>query len=242
MKSRYLTHTVTLGETIQIIGRKYNVDWTKIATINGLEYPYVDASLNSTEFEDTDEVAKIGSRLVIPTRGLHIPNKTNNSTDELERYTFGSDLDLFLAATDNNGVTNIESLGELGANTETGDVLLCEGIVNLRQQLIIRLGTPKGSLYMHPEWGCNLLRYLGGAMTLERLIKIKLEVQECVLGDFRVLGISDLRATFKNAVRLQGTNGVPFSKGKAIFLDFIVHPIEPYSVFRLAKTFHSEVI
>ena len=239
MGARYLTHTVALGETIQIIGRMYNVDWTKIATINGLEYPYIDSALNSAEFEDTDEVAKIGSRLVIPTKGLYIPSKTNNSISELEKYTFGSDLDLFSTAINNNGVANIESLGELNSSDETGDILICEGIANLRQQLIIRLGTPKGSLYMHPEWGCDLLKHIGATMTMERLIKIKLEVQECILGDFRVLGISDMRAVFKNSSGLQGTNGIFDGKSNALFLDFIVHPIEPYSVFRLAKTFQN---
>lgn len=237
MGAKYLTHTVTMGETIQTIGQRYGVDWTKLAIINGLEYPYVDAALNSKEFENTDEVAKIGSRLVIPTRGLHIPHKTNNSTSELEKYTFGSDLDLFSDATNNNGVTNIESLGVLNANETNGDILICDGLANLRQQLIIRLGTPKGSLFMHPEWGCDLLKHIGGAMTMERLIKIKLAVQESILGDFRVLGISDMRAVFKNSSGLQGTNGLLSGKGKAVFIDFIVHPIEPYSVFRLAKTF-----
>lgn len=236
MKLKYLTHTVALGETIQIIGQMYGVDWTKIAIINGLEYPYIDANLQS-EFEDNDEIAKIGSRLVIPTRGIHIPDKTNNSSEELEKYTFGSDIDLFSTSTNNNGVTNVESLGELNANETTGDILICDGLANLRQQLIIRLGTPKGSLMMHPEWGCDLLNYIGGTMTIERLIKIKLAVQECVLGDFRVLGISDMRAEFKNATGLQGANGITYSKGRAVFIDFIVHPIEPYSVFRLAKTF-----
>lgn len=237
MKARYITHTVSRGETIQIIGQMYGVDWTKLATINGLEYPYIDSALNSTEFENTDEVAKIGSRLVIPTRGLHIPQKSNNSAQELERYTFGSDIDLFSDATNNNGVTNIESLGVLNANDTTGDILICDGLKNLRQQLIIRLGTPKGSLIMHPEWGCDLLKHIGGTMTMERLIKIKLAVQESVLGDFRVLGISDMRAVFKQSSGMQGSNGITFSKGKAVFIDFIVHPIEPYSVFRLAKTF-----
>ena len=236
MKLKYLTHTVALGETIQIIGQMYGVDWTKIAIINGLEYPYIDANLQS-EFEDNDEIAKIGSRLVIPTRGIHIPDKTNNSSEELEKYTFGSDIDLFSTSTNNNGVTNVESLGELNANETTGDILICDGLANLRQQLIIRLGTPKGSLMMHPEWGCDLLNYIGGTMTIERLIKIKLAVQECVLGDFRVLGISDMRAEFKNATGLQGANGITYSKGRAVFIDFIVHPIEPYSIFRLAKTF-----
>ena len=226
-----------MGDTIQSIGMMYGVDWTKLVVVNGLEYPYIDSTINSTAYEDNDTVAKIGSRLVIPTKGIHIPKKSNNSSEELERYTFGSDLDLFSTLIDNHNVANVESLGVLTANEETGDINLCNGIANLRQQLIIRLGTPKGSLLMHPEWGCDLLKYIGGKLTMERLIKIKLEVQESILGDFRVLGVSDIRAVFKYAGGNQGANGVTNTSTKGVFIDFIVHPIEPYSVFRLSKTF-----
>lgn len=236
MKSRYVTHTVNAGDTIQAIGYMYGVDWTTLVVINGLAYPYIDSVVNSTEYEDTDEVAKIGDRLVIPTKGLQIPFKTNNSGEEIEEYTFGCDLDVFSMSTHNN-VTNLESLGELSADTTTGDIKLARGLNNLRQQLIIRLGTPVGSLMMHPEWGCNILKYVGGKATRENLTKIMLEAQECVLGDFRVIGISDMRAMYKYADGAQGSNALSTNTAKGVFLDFIVHPIEPYSVFRLGKTF-----
>jgi LysM repeat protein len=236
MKARYMTHTVNPGDTIQSIGATYNVDWTKLVIVNGLMYPFIDSEINSHEFDNTDEVAKIGSRLVIPTTGIHIPKKTNNLSEELENYTFGCDLDLYSTETSYNGVTNLEALGVLNAGSD-GDILLSEGINNLRQQLITRLGTPKGTLMMHPEWGCNLINMIGGKVTMERLIKIKLEVQECVLGDFRVLGVSDIRAVFKNSDGADGSNGILNSHGRAIFIDFIVHPVEPYSVFRVGKTF-----
>lgn len=237
MKARFITHTVGVGDTIQGIAARYGVNWTKLAVVNGLTYPYIDSELNSTANDGNDEVAKIGSRLVIPTLGLNIPNKTNNKVEELEAYTFGADLDLFSTMTSPNGVTNLEALGELTDDPDTRDINICKGINNLRQQIIIRLGTPKGSLMLHPEWGCNLTKMIGGRMTMERLIKIKLEVQECVLGDFRVLGISDMRAIFANS----GKRDVVF-KGegtfhKAVNIDFIVHPIDPYDVFRVNKTF-----
>lgn len=237
MRARYRTYVVSPGDTIQSIGTRFGVNWTQLAIINGLVYPYIDSDLNSHVFDDTDEVAKIGSRLVIPTKGIHIPKKTNLLSQELENYTFGSDLDLFSTMTSYNGVTNLESLGELNADDKTGDILLAQGVNNLRQQIILRLGTPKGTLMMHPDWGCNLVNMIGGKVTMERLIKIKLEVQESVLGDFRVMGISDMRAVFKNSDGSDGSNGILNSHGKAIFIDFIVHPIEPYSVFRAAKTF-----
>ena len=236
MKSRYITHVISPGDTIQAIAMLYGVDWTKLVVINGLNYPYIDSTVGSTAYANTDEVAKVGDRLVIPTKGLLIPSKTNSSMTEMEKYTFGCDLDLFAGAMMNNGTANVENLGVLHAN-EDGDVLLAEGINNLRQQLIIRLGTPKGSLMMHPEWGSDLLQYIGSKLTMERLIKIKLAVQECVLGDFRVLGISDMRATFKSAAKLDTGLNTSDNATKGLFIDFIVHPIDPYSVFRLGKTF-----
>lgn len=234
MKSRYVTHIVGLGDTIQGIGMRYGVDWTNLIVINGLEYPYIDSAINSIEYEDTDEVAKIGDKLVIPTEGLVIPSKTNNSGKELESYIFGSDLDLFTPTLTPEGVANLESLGELSDNGN-GDLKLAQGIANLRQQIIIRLGTPKGSLMLHPEWGCDLVKYIGVTLTQERLIQIKLCIQESVLGDFRVLRISDFRAE----TRWTNNLGGEISRSKGLFVEFIVHPLEPYSVFRVGKTFGS---
>lgn len=232
MKSRYVTHVVKVNDTIQSIGILYGVDWTKLVIVNGLEYPYIDSEIGSTKYADTNEVAKIGDRLVIPTQGLHIPQKTNNSTQELENYAFGCDLDLFSSTVIGDNVTNVESLGELSAGDD-GDVLLSEGTFNLRQQLITRLGTPKGSLMSHPEFGSELYKHIGAKLTLERLIKIKLCIQECILGDFRVIGVSDMRAIFRQS---GGATQGSTMTSKGLFIDFIVHPIEPYAVFKIGKT------
>ena len=232
MKSRYVTHVVNVGDNIQAIGVQYGVDWTKLVIINGLEYPYIDSQVNSTLYTDNDQVAKVGDRLVIPTEGLHIPQKTNNSSEELESYAFGRDLDIFSNTIYDDNVTNLDSLGELSAGAN-GDVLTSNGLINLRQQLMLRLGTPKGSLIAHPDFGSELYKHIGAPLTIERLIKIKLCIQECVLGDFRVMGLSDMRAIFRqSAGAISGSQ----MTAKGLFIDFIVHPIEPYSVFRLGKT------
>ena len=59
MPSTYLTHTVRNGETIQGIGQFYGVDWTAIAELNGLRYPYIDTSLPENDYVLNDTVAKI---------------------------------------------------------------------------------------------------------------------------------------------------------------------------------------
>ena len=221
MASQYIVHTVGAGDTVQSIGLLYGVDWTELVNINGLEYPYIDDSVELNEYENIDSVAKIGSKLVIPTTGLNIPQKTNNSSEEVEKYAFGCDLDLFSMEESENHVVNLEVEGQLTDDTK-GDIKLSEGIANLRQQLIIRLGTPKGALLLHPDFGTNLLDYIGKRTTVELLTKVQLEIQESLLGDFRVLGVSDISVIFKD---------------RGVFVDCIVHPIEPYSVFKISHIF-----
>lgn len=222
MSSQYQIHTVGAGDTIQSIGLLYGVDWTELVVINGLEYPYIDDDLYINENESLDGVAKIGSKLVIPTAGLNIPNKTNNTADEVEKYAFGCDLDLFSLEETENHVVNLEVEGQL-TDDNKGDIKLAEGIANLRQQLVIRLGTPKGALLLHPEFGSNITNYIGSKITVELLTKVKLEVQECLLGDFRVMGVSNVTAVGKN---------------RGIYVECFVHPIEPYSTpFRISQTF-----
>ena len=222
MASQFIMHTVGVGDTIQSIGQLYDVDWTELVVINGLEYPYIDDDLYINEHEELDGVAKVGSKLVIPTPGINIPNKTNNSAKEIEKYAYGCDLDIFSTELGEHKVANLEIQGELTDDTK-GDIKLSEGINNLRQQLIIRLGTPKGALLLHPEFGSNIHKYIGKRITVELLTKVKLEVQECILGDFRVLGVSDVTAIGKNT---------------GIYVECFVHPVEPYtSSFRLSHTF-----
>ena len=63
----FYTHEVVQGDSLQKIARLYNVpDWRDIAETNKLKYPYIDSVFMSDRYKDTDYVAKIGSRLIIP--------------------------------------------------------------------------------------------------------------------------------------------------------------------------------
>lgn len=221
--SNYKVHIVGDGDTIQSIGDLYSVDWTEIVTINGLDYPYIDTTLFINEYEKVDSVAKIGSKLVIPTTDLVIPIKTNNSSQEIENYAFGCDLDIFSTEETDYGVINLEVEGELIDNYK-GDIKLVEGLKNLRQQLIIRLGTPVGALLLHPEFGSKLLDYIGKTINEQVLKEVHLEIQECLLKDFRVKGVSDIKSIFKN---------------RSVLVTCKIHPIEPYKVFELNHRFEN---
>lgn len=218
MSSQYITHIIAEGDTIQSIGVLYNVDWTEIATINGLEYPYVNSQIDAQK--DNSDVAVIGETLVIPSQGVVIPHRTGNSVDELESYTFGGDLCLFSQKT----TLNLEDQEKELCDNSEGDLLLVEGLNNLHQQLLIRLGTPKGTLVLHPEFGSNLTSYIGRKVTSELLTEISLEVQECILSDFRVKEISNLDVEFKDG---------------GIHIEATIIPISPYSSFKLTYTYTS---
>lgn len=217
--NHYTTHKIGIGDTIQSIGLTYGVDWTKIVELNGLEYPYIDDTIEASEYEKLDSVAKLGSSIVIPTEGIGIPDKTNLSSKELEKYSLGSDLDIFLYR--NRRVVNIEDTGRL-SNSNDYDVQLSEGLQNLHQQLTVKLGTQKGALLAHPEFGSELLRYIGQRVTPELLTKIRLEIQECLLEDFRVEKVENITVVYKD---------------HAVYVECLIRPIKPYSAFTYSHAF-----
>lgn len=224
--AQYRMHTVTPGDTIQYLGDLYSVDWREIVTINGLKYPYIDTDIVDNEFAFVDTVAKIGNKLLIPNTSAVLPLKSNNTAGEVEKYAFGCDLDLYEEKISSHGVLNLETEGNL-SDAENGDVLTVEGIENLRQQISTRLGTPKGTLLLHPEWGSNLLSYIGRRMTPELLTEVSLEIQECVLSDFRVQQVSDITVQFAD---------------RRVLVECIIYPIEPYSSmpFQFSHQFKAE--
>lgn len=222
LSSKYVIHTVGPGDTVQSLGQLYNVEWTQIVSVNGLEYPFIDDDMYINENLNNDFVAKVGSKLIIPTNDIDIPIKHNNTSDEVENYAFGADLDIY--SFNESPVLSLEEVGELSDDNH-GDILVCSGLKNLRQQLITRLGTPKGALLLHPEFGSNITDYIGKRMTTELLTKIKLEVQECLLSDFRVSGVSNITV---------------IGKDSSIYIECFIQPIEPYdSNIRISHTFTS---
>ena len=88
----------------------------------------------------------------------------------------------------------------------------------MSQSLRIRLGTPKGSLPLHPEFGSNILRFIGKKMNADTLTKIRLDIQETILADDRVYGVGSVKANFDSGV---------------LRVLAEVKPIDPYEKFTL---------
>lgn len=219
--SNYVVHTVTDGDTLQSIAFKYGVNWQDIAELNGLESPYIDTAIEFNESRYNDTVAKLGSKLIIPSQGLTYNKKSNNSANEIAEYALGVDLDLFTYELGEHfNVVNLEIKGEL--TEDKGDVKLARGLQNLKQQLILKLGVVKGTLPLHPEFGSYLVTYIGTKVTPQLLIKTKLEVQETLLSDPRVLRVDNLQVAYRD---------------KAVRVECDVIPVPPFATFSLGHTY-----
>lgn len=213
----YKIHVVGPGDTIQAIGDVYGVDWTQIAVVNGLGYPYINTEPEGPDNHVPENVAGVGRTLLIPTGSLLFPVKVNDGRLDVEKYIMGADLDIYTYMETEHHIIRIGESGELLADG-SGDLLLAEGLRNLRQQLVTRLGTPKGTLLLHPDYGSDILRFIGRTVTRELLIDVKLCVQECFLKDSRVKGLSELTVE---------------SAGTAIRIGCLIHAIDPFGTFPL---------
>lgn len=186
----YSTHVVQSGDSLQRLAILYGIDdWREIAYFNKLDPPYI---VNEVINTYPGNVAHIGTVLYIPTYDYTVSPKIEDISQEaIEQQAYGCDLDIYSATDDNGKMKNIEVKGECSATDN--DLRMVKGIENLKQALQIRLSTEKGSLMLHPDFGSNLSRMCGLKGSTENLTKMMLEAQECLLSDFRVNGLSDLK-------------------------------------------------
>lgn len=205
----YRTHLVSAGDSIQRIALSYGIeDWREIVHFNKLDYPYI-----GSEDEMYDgNVAKIGTVLMIPSYDYVVsPTISDVSLPTMEELAYGIDLDLY-SKVDSFNMHNFDTKGELSED-ENLDLKTVKSIENLSQQLTTKLSTPKGTLWLHPDWGCDVKRYIGRKASLEVLTKMRLLVQECLLEDNRVTAIENL---------------VVEKRERKIVVTCDIYPIPPY--------------
>lgn len=212
----YKVHRVSYGDSIQKIATQYGVqDWREIAYFNNLVYPYI---VDNLDIAPNGKVAVVGDSVFIPSNEfINYPKAKEDYT--MEEQAYGVDLDIYYATDDNGKARNLEERGEMSLDDR--DLRLVKGIENLVQQLTIKLSTRKGSLMLHPEWGCNILNMVGTKGTEENLTDMMLMVKEAILEDFRVESISNLSVS-KTAT--------------SVTIDCNITPIAPYPEFHFNKT------
>lgn len=177
---------ITQGENLLSLAAEYlgdSAQWQEIAILNDLDYPFI-VPIDYEPF-GTEKVLKVGE-------SIHLPvNVDPNSIIEPDKYgDYGLGLDLMvLPNTGSIYSTNMDE-GQLQANN--GDLSLSVGIDCLRQDLLHRLLTPKGSIPWHPNYGSEISNLIGDKMISENVELIQVCVQECIYEDDRIEEITDI--------------------------------------------------
>lgn len=68
----------------------------------------------------------------------------------------------------------------------TGDVETCQGLACLAQDLVHRLGTPRGDLWLHPDYGLDIQRFVHLDASPAHVLDFQMSVAQEVERDPRV--------------------------------------------------------
>lgn len=179
-----LTHIVIDGDTLPAIAQKYLEDptrWLELAILNELEYPFI---LHEERTSETSTKVKcIGESLLLPIEAA-ISNQPIGVLFSHYERVLGEDIDAIKPLGDFIQLDRPEQL-EFSADTY-GDLKIISGLQNLKQSILLRLMTPKGTLLHHPHYGTELHKLIGKKSTARMAQRIKLEIERTIRTDNRV--------------------------------------------------------
>lgn len=221
--SLYRKYLIKQGDTIQNVAfiMLNDIDrWTDLVTLNDLEYPYI-VKTNEERIKNPEHLRTVGDTLLIPNdnatiediekRNLTLANKGKIANDY---YDMTMGMDLYLDVSNGN---RREFIGQL-VNDNKNDIEVVKGIDNLRQSLLLRLLTRKGTLYRHPEYGSTIPNILGKTIGETTLQDVVIEFKRCMTTDERVskVTVTDSEVT-GDSIYLEAEI-VPLSKEDAFSL------------------------
>lgn len=187
----YKHYVIKKGDTIQGIAYKLYRDmsqWRTLVELNNLKYPYIVDSPEKV-LDNPEHLKCWGDRLLLPnnTNDVVRANRAklkekNTSYYRNQHYdaVLGNDIKLNL----HTDVTLDEQRGVLVSNGR--DLDTADDIDNLKQSLIMRILTRKGTLYRHPNYGSTLPDMIGKPISSTLLHDITTEVQRVISTDTRV--------------------------------------------------------
>jgi hypothetical protein len=190
--ARYKTHIIVYGDTPQIIAEREMGDvsqWIKLVSSNNLHYPYI-VDTDEEKSVDPNHLVTLGDTIIIPIEKTLADVDTNrlskHDKKELVDIVLGSDLqlDLYQHKEDIHGTD--DGILELTGNGK-GDIKLAKGLENIKQMLLLRLLTPKGSLPLHPDYGSDIQEIIGNKNTVETANMLNTTIENCLDADSRIL-------------------------------------------------------
>lgn len=185
--SYYHTHIITQDETMQSIAFKYLGDtsyWRELVSMNNLEYPYI-VNKNVDKLVNPEHLKTLGDTIKLPIKNsiasLTESNLNAYSKDSIYDMTLGIDVALKV----NADSTFEEATGEIESDNN-GDIETVSGINNLKQSLMMRIMTRRGTLLNHPSYGSNLPSYIGLTVDNSSLQRAIVELERTITTDTRV--------------------------------------------------------
>ena len=193
---RYKKHEVRYNDTMQSISQRYYSTpeyWIDLVEHNNLKYPYI-VDEAEDKLKDPEHLVTTGDELVIPQESYlsdySIKEINKNDKDRLVDVALGSDLNI---TSDSKYFNKYGTSDEIMAFSENvhGDLDTVRGVENMKQQLINKLMTPKGSLLLHPEYGSNIHELFQKSIPETGLL-IELEITRTLLTDSRVKSVQTI--------------------------------------------------
>lgn len=193
---RYKKHEIRYNDTMQSISQRYYSTpeyWIDLVEHNNLKYPYI-VDESEDKLKDPEHLVTTGDELVIPQESYlsdySIKEINKNDKDKLVDMALGSDLNI---TSDNKYYNKYGTSDEIMAFSEDvhGDLDTVIGVENMKQQLINKLMTPKGSLLLHPEYGSNIHELFQKNIPETGLL-IELEITRTLLTDSRVKSVQTI--------------------------------------------------
>lgn len=223
---RYKNYTIVQGDTLQLIAQAHMgamSEWVTLAQYNNLRHPYI--TENPEDKITNHKIVVVGDTIVIPMdmEGTREEDYTMtlDSRNIVEEIALGRDFcltkNLIYASTHG---THDEIL-EL-TTAPNGGIGYVKGMNNLRQALLQRLWTKRGTLPLHPQYGSDLHQFIGSRVTKELMVRVALEIEATCRVDPRVSDITDIKTTHNTkdnsihvSMRIQPTSF-------AEMLDFVI--------------------
>lgn len=185
--SRYLKYTIIQDDTLQSIAQATSGDisiWQDIATFNNLRYPYI-VDTPKEKLADPGHLVTWGDVIVLPieldVNDIDAYKINRQDQEEIEKIALGSDLSFKTV-----GLGSWDDIFQLQANNH-GDLAIVSGLDNLKQAIVNRLLTAKGSLEGHPNFGSEIEENLG-LKTNNQLEIVNNDISRAILSDGRIEG------------------------------------------------------
>ncbi|ADH03183.1 baseplate protein [Bacillus phage W.Ph.] len=203
--AQFIEKIIASGDTLQSIAQHKLGDaqrWRELAEFNKLRYPYIVDTVEE-KMKNPEHLLTVGDTL---TFAVNDDNRETVLTslrysdafnaNNIYDITLGKDIDVLPALFD-DGSAGFD--GEILCFNGDGwdrqhpestnykkDLKTCRGIENLKQAILIRLLTPKGSYLNHPKYGSTLSDIMGSKKTEEVTLRAVNEIERCIRTDGRV--------------------------------------------------------